>query len=58
MIVSEKFRGLSKVQQHQLVYASLGNFMKNIHALTITCYPEEPEKAKAWSLGCFHGKPK
>ena len=38
LIVSEKFKNLSKVQQHQLVYSSLGPLMKEIHALTLTCY--------------------
>ena len=58
LIVSESFKDLSKVQQHQLVYSSLGSTMKEIHALTMTCYSEEPENPKAWSLGCFHSKSK
>lgn len=58
LVVSPQFKGLTKVQQHQLVYKSLGPIMQNIHALTLACYPEQTEEVKAWSLGCFHGKPK
>ena len=37
-IVSERFRGLSRVQQHQLVYAALGGTMGNpVHALALKC---------------------
>ena len=42
LIVSEKFKNLSKVKQHQLIYSELGDFMKQIHALTITCHAEHP----------------
>lgn len=36
-IESEQFRGLSMVQQHQLVYKSLGEWMrKDIHALALS----------------------
>jgi len=42
LIVSDKFKGLTKVQQHKLVYSALGDSMKQIHALTITCYAENP----------------
>ena len=37
-VVSEKFAGLSLVQQHQLVYGSLKNELKTetIHALALT----------------------
>lgn len=42
LIVSEKFKNLSKVQQHKLVYESLGTLMKEVHAVTMTCYSEEP----------------
>jgi BolA protein len=58
LIVSPKFTNLTKVQQHQLVYAALFTLMKDIHALTITCYPEEQQNAEAWSLDCFHKKAK
>ena len=37
LIVSSAFEGLSKVQQHQLVYAALGDRMREeIHALSMT----------------------
>ena len=36
VIVSEQFRGKSKVQQHQLVYRALGDRMREeIHALSM-----------------------
>jgi acid stress-induced BolA-like protein IbaG/YrbA len=43
VIVSELFRGKPKVRQHQLVYAALGDRMRDeIHALSmITLTPEE-----------------
>jgi len=43
VIVSALFRGKSKVQQHQLVYAALGERMReDIHALSMkTLTPEE-----------------
>ena len=43
VIVSSQFRGLSKVRQHQLVYAALGERMReDIHALSMkTLTPEE-----------------
>ncbi len=48
IIVSESFAGLSMVQQHQLVYKTLGDRMgTDIHALSIqTCTPEEWERKK------------
>ena len=37
VIVSAAFEGLSKVRQHQLVYATLGDRMREeIHALSMT----------------------
>ena len=37
LIVSPAFEGLSKVRQHQLVYAALGDRMREeIHALSMT----------------------
>ena len=37
VIVSAAFEGLTKVKQHQLVYAALGERMKSeIHALSMT----------------------
>ena len=43
IIVSAAFRGQSKVRQHQLVYAALGERMReDIHALSMrTLTPEE-----------------
>ena len=43
VVVSPLFRGLSKVRQHQLVYAALGERMReDIHALSMrTLTPEE-----------------
>ena len=43
LIVSEAFRGKSRVQRHQLVYAALGERMREeIHALSMkTVTPEE-----------------
>jgi acid stress-induced BolA-like protein IbaG/YrbA len=43
VIVSPRFRGLARVRQHQLVYAALGERMREeIHALSMrTLTPEE-----------------
>jgi acid stress-induced BolA-like protein IbaG/YrbA len=43
VIVSPSFTGLSRVKQHQLVYAALGDRMREeIHALSMKTYsPEE-----------------
>jgi acid stress-induced BolA-like protein IbaG/YrbA len=43
VIVSEAFRGLPKVRQHQLVYAALGERMREeIHALSMkTLTPDQ-----------------
>ena len=43
LIVSEAFRGKSRIQRHQLVYAALGESMRSeIHALSMrTLTPEE-----------------
>ena len=43
VIVSASFAGLSRVRQHQLVYAALGDRMREeIHALSMKTYsPEE-----------------
>ena len=40
VIVSEQFRNRSKVQQHQIIYSTLGPLVGKIHALTMTCYAE------------------
>ena len=46
IIVSASFLGLNMVQQHQLVYKTLGEKMgRDIHALSIQTYtPEQWEK--------------
>ena len=46
VIVSPAFEGLSKIRQHQLVYAALGDRMREeIHALSMqTLTPEEWNK--------------
>ena len=46
LIVSEAFRGKTRVQRHQLVYAALGDRMREeIHALSMqTLTPEEWRK--------------
>jgi acid stress-induced BolA-like protein IbaG/YrbA len=42
VIVSPAFRGKSRVQQHQLVYAALGERMRaEIHALSMKTYTPE-----------------
>ena len=49
IIVSEAFRGRSRVQQHQLVYKALGERMREeIHALSMQTFtPEDWAKADA-----------
>jgi acid stress-induced BolA-like protein IbaG/YrbA len=48
VIVSPSFAGLSRVRQHQLVYAALGGRMREeIHALSMKTYsPEEWDSAQ------------
>lgn len=42
LIVSGRFAGKSMVEQHQLVYAALGNAMRQaIHALALRTYTPE-----------------
>ena len=42
VIVSDRFRGLNRVRQHQLVYGVLGDRMKaEIHALSLQTYTPE-----------------
>ena len=45
LVVSEAFRGKSRVERHQLVYAALGGRMREeIHALSMrTLTPEEAQ---------------
>jgi len=47
VIVSPAFRGKSRVQQHQLVYAALGERMRaDIHALSMKTFtPEDWQQA-------------
>ena len=46
LIVSASFEGLSKVRQHQLVYATLGDRMREeIHALSMTTLTPEQWRA-------------
>jgi len=46
LIVSASFEGLSKVRQHQLVYAALGDRMREeIHALSMTTLTPEQWRA-------------
>ncbi len=41
-VISEKFRGMSRVRQHQLVYAALGgNVGGALHALALETAPPE-----------------
>ena len=46
-VVSDKFAGLTMINQHKLVYAALGDNMESaIHALSIKTYtPEQWAKA-------------
>jgi len=49
LIVSERFQGKSLVEQHQLVYAALGDAMRSaVHALALKTYsPAQWAKAQA-----------
>ena len=48
VIVSEAFRGKSRVQQHQLVYRALGERMREeIHALSMQTLTPEDWAARA-----------
>jgi acid stress-induced BolA-like protein IbaG/YrbA len=51
LIVSAAFRGLSRIQRHRLVYAALGDRMREeIHALSMTTQTPE-ERAEAQGAG-------
>lgn len=41
VLVSDSFFNVSRVKRHQLVYAALGDIMKQIHALSIYAYSVE-----------------
>ena len=46
-VVSEAFRGLSRVKQHQLVYAALrGRMGGELHALALQTSAPEPETTR------------
>jgi acid stress-induced BolA-like protein IbaG/YrbA len=48
VIVSDAFAGLSRIRQHQLVYAALGDRMREeIHALSMQTLTPEQWKARA-----------
>lgn len=48
LVVSPAFRGRSRVQQHQMVYAALGAHMAaEIHALSLRTYTPED-----WDAAC------
>jgi acid stress-induced BolA-like protein IbaG/YrbA len=52
VVVSEKFAGLSRIRQHQLVYAALGDRMREeIHALSLQTYTPEAFAATGGSVG-------
>ncbi len=53
VIVSEQFAGKSRVQQHQIVYAALGDKMgQEIHALSMQTFtPRQWEEKKSLRLG-------
>ena len=40
VIVSDSFNNVSQVKRHQIIYKSLEDIMKQIHALSINCYDE------------------
>ena len=56
MLVSEKFRGLNLVEQHQMVYRALKEEMKGaIHALTLKTYDPETWQAVKSNESRIHG---
>ena len=40
VIVSESFNNISQVKRHQIIYKSLEDIMKQIHALSINSFDE------------------
>ena len=52
IIISEEFSGKTKVQQHQLVYGTLGKKMGNeIHALSIQTFtPDQWDQQKGLKI--------
>ena len=52
VIVSEKFAGLSKIRQHQLVYGVLGDRMREeIHALSMQTFTPEAWQQSGGKVG-------
>jgi acid stress-induced BolA-like protein IbaG/YrbA len=52
VIVSDKFAGLPRVRQHQMVYAALGDRMREeIHALSLQTFTPEAFAAAGGQLG-------
>lgn len=44
LVISEAFRGKTRVQQHQMVYDALRGSMGNeLHALALQTHPPEPK---------------
>ena len=47
LVISEKFKGKTMVQQHQMIYRALGQKMgKDIHALSIQTFTTEEWESK------------
>jgi acid stress-induced BolA-like protein IbaG/YrbA len=47
LIVSDAFRGLSRIARHRLVYAALGDRMRSeIHALSMTTVTSDERAAR------------
>ncbi|MBI3147116.1 MAG: BolA family transcriptional regulator [Betaproteobacteria bacterium] len=47
IVVSESFRGLNRVRQHQLVYAALGSRMADeVHALSVQTFTPDDWAAR------------
>jgi len=52
VVVSEQFAGLSRIRQHQLVYAALEDRMREeIHALSLQTYTPEAYAAAGGRVG-------
>jgi acid stress-induced BolA-like protein IbaG/YrbA len=44
IVVSSEFEGKGLLQRHQMVYKALGEFMKDIHALSLKTYTPDQWK--------------
>ena len=52
VIVSEKFTGLTRIRQHQLVYSVLGDRMREeIHALSMQTFTPEAWRESGGKVG-------